>query len=214
MTSFARNGRLPGITLWTLDLDQPLPSGPALQVPAVFTRAGAREEAVLAQAMGYADATVVMQRLERGRLGYIGYIAGTLASYGWVTFDTEAIGEVGLTIHLQSDEAYIWHCATLPNHRGQRLYSALLLHIAGDLQRMHLHRAWIGTDNANLPSQNGTMLAGFQPIVEVIASPGARVHHLRRWLTAPEQLVSAARSALLGTDQAIPFLESNDQMPN
>src|SRR5712691_7337862 len=200
MTHPAEADAQPQGTLWTLDLDQPLPVGPVLQVPVVFMRAGLEVAQELAQAMDLDDPAVVLQRFENGRHCYIGRIEGTLVTYGWVTFDEEGIGELSLSIRLKAGEAYIWNCATLPAYRGQRLYPALLAHIVGELHHQGLHRVWIGTDTDNLPSQSGMALAGFQPIGDIVIS---RVLTMRRaWMRGrpgvPEQLVMDARHALLG----------------
>src|SRR5947209_16495704 len=83
---------LPQGTLWMLDLGQPLPVGPVLQVPVVFMRAGPEVAQELAQAMNLDDQALVLQRFDNGRHCYLGRIEGTLATYGWVTFDEEDIG--------------------------------------------------------------------------------------------------------------------------
>src|SRR5260370_1291350 len=160
----------PQITLRMLDLSQPLPVGPTLRVPATLTRAGPEVAQELAQAMDLGDQAMVVQRFDNGRHCYVGRIEGRLATYGWVTFDEEDIGELSLSIRLKAGEAYIWNCATLPAYRGQRLYPALLAHIVGELHHQGLHRIWIGTDADNLPSQSGIILAGFQPIGDIVIS--------------------------------------------
>jgi phospholipase/carboxylesterase len=190
----------PKSTLWMLDLGQPLPVGPVLQVPVVFMRAGPEVAQELAHAMDLDDQAVVLQRFENGRHCYVGRIEGTLATYGWVTFDEEDIGELSLSIRLKAGEAYIWNCATLPAYRGQRLYPALLAHIVGELHHQGLRRVWICTETDNLPSQSGIIHAGFQPIGDVVIS---RVLTMRRaWMQGrpgiAEQLVMDARYALLG----------------
>jgi GNAT superfamily N-acetyltransferase len=195
----------PQSTLWMLDLGQPLPVGPVLPVPVVFMRAGPEVAQELAQAMDLDDQAVVLQRFDNGRHCYLGRIEGTLATYGWVTFDEEGIGELSLSIRLKAGEAYIWNCATLPAYRGQRLYPALLVHIVGELHHQGLHRVWIGTDTNNLPSQSGIVLAGFQPIGDVVIS---RVLTMRRpWMRGrpgiSEQLVMDARYALLGEREEV-----------
>jgi phospholipase/carboxylesterase len=195
----------PQSTLWMLDLGQPLPVGPVLQVPVVFMRAGPEVAQELAQAMDLDDQAVVLQRFDNGRHCYVGRIEGRLVTYGWVTFDEEDIGELSLSIRLKAGEAYIWNCATLPVYRGQRLYPALLAHIVGGLHHQGLRRVWIGTETDNLPSQSGIVLAGFQPIGDVVIS---RVLTMRRaWMQGrpgiPEQLVMDARYALLGEGEEV-----------
>ncbi len=187
-------------TLWMLDLDQPLPVGVVPRVPVAFMQAGPEVAEELAQAMDLDDQAEVVRRFDTGRQCYIGRIDGRLVTYGWVTFDEEGIGELGLSICLKEGEAYIWNCATLPAYRGQRLYPALLTYIMGELQRSGVRRVWIGTDTDNLPSQSGLVLAGLQPIGDIFIS---HVLTMRRaWLRgrpgAPEQLVTDVRHALLG----------------
>ena len=169
-------------------------------VAATFQRAGAEAAPSLAQAMGLDDPGVVLQRFANGKRCYAGRVEDKLVTYGWVTFDEEGIGEIGLRIRLQAGEAYIWDCATLPAYRGQRLYPALLAHMLSELQNEGLRRVWLGTDADNLPSQSGVALVGFQPVVDVIMT---RVLAMRRpWVRGrpgvPEQLVMDARRALLG----------------
>ncbi len=155
--------------------------------------------------MEFDDPTAILQRFTRGCHGYIARIEGKLAAYGWVTFDEESIGELGLSIRLKTGDAYIWDCATLPAYRGQRLYPALLAHILSELQSSGLRRAWIGADTDNLSSQAGMALAGFSPAVDVIMT---RVLTIRRlWVRGrpgvPEQVVADVRQALFGKrDQA------------
>jgi GNAT superfamily N-acetyltransferase len=196
---------LPQGTLWTLDLDQPLPLGPVPRVPVVFMRAGPEVAQELAQAMDHDDPALVLQRFDHGRHCYVGRIEGTLVTYGWVTFDEEDIGELGLSIRLKAGEAYIWNCATQPAHRGQRLYPALLSHMVSELQHQGLHRVWIGADSDNLPSQSGMVLAGFQPVVDVVISRGPTMR--RTWLRGrpgvPEQLVMDVRQALFGEREEV-----------
>ena len=192
-------------TFWMLDLGQPLPIGPLPQVPVAFMRAGPEVARELAQAMNLDDEAAVLQRFDDGRHCYVGRIEGKLATYGWVTFDEEHIGELSLSIRLKAGEAYIWNCATLPAYRGQQLYPALLIHIVSELHNQGLHRIWIGADTDNLPSQRGIVLAGFQPIGDIVISDVLTMR--RAWLLGrpgiSERLVMDARQALLGEREEV-----------
>ncbi len=186
--------------LWTFNLDASLPVSVTPRVATTFQQAGPEAASSLAQEMGLDDATPVLQRFASGRRCYIGRVEDRLVTYGWITFDEEGIGEIGLHIRLQAGEAYIWNCGTAPAYRGQRLYPALLAHMLGELQGEGLHRIWLGTDADNLPSQSGVALVGFQPVVDVVMT---RVLTVRRaWIRGrpgvPEQIVTDARLALLG----------------
>jgi len=124
--------------------------------------------------MGFDHPASVLQRLSMGKHCYIVRVKGKLAGYGWITYDTEDIGEFGVSIRLNEGEAYIWDCATLPAYRGQRLYPALLTHMFGELQCAGFRQVWIGTTRDNLPSQWGIARVGCQPIVEIILCQDGR----------------------------------------
>jgi GNAT superfamily N-acetyltransferase len=157
--------------LWMLRLDKPLPGGPEPGIPVTFQRAGPEIAGELAQVMQLDNPALVSERFSTGRHCYVGRVEGKIATYGWITFDQEDVGELGLTIRLQKGEAYIWDCATLPAYRGQRLYPALLAFMLGELQRTGFQRVWIGTNADNLPSQSGVALVGCQPVLEIIQAP-------------------------------------------
>lgn len=169
MTTPSETGAL-GI-FWMMRLDRPLPDMPQehiARIPATFRRAGQEDMEELALAMGYDDTIPVLQRLSMGKHCYIARVEGKLVAYGWITFDKEHIGELGLSARLNEGEAYIWDCATLAAYRGKRLYPALLAFMFDELQRAGIRRVWIGTDADNLPSQSGVALVGCLPVVEII----------------------------------------------
>ncbi len=170
------------------------------RIPATFMRVGPEVAQELAQAMELEDAAVVLQRFARGCQCYAGRIDGRLVIYGWVTFDEESIGELGLSFRLQPGEAYIWDCATLPAFRGQRLYPALLAYMLGALYRAGMHRIWIGADEDNLPSQRGFILAGFTPVVDILMTGDAtmRKPRVRGRPGIPEEIVDDVRQAIFG----------------
>ena len=186
--------------LWMFNLDASSPVSVTPRIATAFQQAGPEAASSLARAMGLDDPALVLQRFAAGRRCYVGRVEDRLVTYGWITFDEEGIGEIGLNIRLQAGEAYIWNCGTVPAYRGQRLYPALLAHMLGELQGEGLHRVWLGTDADNLPSQSGVALVGFQPVVDVVMT---RVLTVRRaWVRGrpgvPEQIVTNARLALLG----------------
>ncbi len=108
-------------------------------------------------------------------------------------------------IHLLPGEAYIWDCGTAPTYRRQRLYAALLVHIADQLRAEGLCRVWIGADEDNVASQQGMVLAGFRPVADLVVARvlAMRLFWVRGRAGVPEMAVSDARRALLGDrDQA------------
>ncbi len=191
--------RHPG-TLWVRNLDWSVPENAAPRVPAVLRCLGLEEVESLARAMRLDQPATIQQRLAAGKRCYVAVVEGTLAAYGWVSWHEEDIGEIGMRIHLMPGEAYIWDCATVPSYRRHRLYTALLVHIAGQLRAEGLCRVWIGADANNTASQNGMALAGFRPVADLVVT---RVIALRRfWVRGragvPESVVNDARRALLG----------------
>lgn len=199
--------------LCLLDLAQPLSAHPVPCVPATFLRAEQAVAEELATAMGLADAAPVLQRLSLGRHCYIARVAGQLAAYGWLTFDKEEIGELGLSVRLLPGEAYIWDCATLPAFRGQRLYPALLVHMLEVLQQTGFRRAWIGMDADNLPSQTGATLAGFQPVIDIllVREPDAPRFVVRGYPGVACEYVQDAQYTLFGDRQtnSVPVTKKN-----
>ena len=198
------DARGPG-TLWVRNLDWPLPGNIKPRVPAIFRGIGPEEIESLAQVMRLDDPAMIEQRFAAGKRCYVAQVDGALATYGWVSFEEEEIGEIRLRIHLMPGEAYIWDCATAPPYRRLRLYTTLLLHMVDQLRAEGLCRVWIGTDGDNVASQQGIALAGFRPVADLVV---ARVIGIRRfWVRGrdgvPETIVSDARRSLLGDrDQA------------
>jgi ribosomal protein S18 acetylase RimI-like enzyme len=174
-------------TFWALSLEGTLPDAPRPRLAAQFARVDAEAAPLLARAMGLDDPAPVLQRFARQCRCYGAWVDGALAAYGWVTFDEERIGELGVRFRLAPGEVYIWDCATLPAYRGQRLYPALLGYIVKELQTEGLQLAWIGADTDNLASQKGFRLAGFQPVVDVLR-PATGLLHLRGRADGPKEL--------------------------
>jgi ribosomal protein S18 acetylase RimI-like enzyme len=187
-------------TLWVLDLNEPALEGPMPRKGVTFMRVGSEAAPSLARAMELDSLEEVLKRIAAGKRCYIGHVEDVIATYGWVTFDEEFIGELRLRIHLEPGEAYIWDCTTLPEYRGLRLYAALLWHIIHELRAQGLRRIWIGADADNLPSQVGIRLCGFHPIADFVLDYALALYTswVRGHAGAPEQLVEDARRALLG----------------
>ncbi|HLI70121.1 MAG TPA: GNAT family N-acetyltransferase [Ktedonobacteraceae bacterium] len=189
---------------WTLRLDGQLPPVTESGVPATFLHAGPELAGELAQAMGLADPVPILQRFQQGKRCHIARVADQLVTYGWITFDEEHIGELGLTVRLLPGEAYIWDCGTLPEYRGRHLYPALLAHMLRELQNDGFRRVWIGMDADNLPSQAGVARAGFQPIVDILLTHDGPTRTLlaRGYPDVSTQDIQAAQYALFGQREA------------
>jgi len=201
-------------TIWHMRLaEAALPVEPGM--PTTFDQPGLESAAELASAMGLADLSAVRQRLASGRRCYALRAGGSLATYGWVSFDGEDVGGLGLHLQLLPGEAYIWDCATQPEFRGRGLYPALLGRIVAALAAEGLRGAWIGADYHNRPSHAGINRAGFTPLADLVAAPADAGERRRLgWLVArpgigPQQLAEAERVYLGGSRQAWLFDEES-----
>lgn len=185
-------------TIWMLNLDEPTPVV-VPHVQAEFGRVELDSVPALASSIDSVTLAEFTQRLQSGRQCYTAWVDGQLVTYGWVSFEDEYIGELNLRIKLLAGEAYIWDCGTLPAYREKHLYSALLVHILGQLRAQGLCRAWIGADLENIASQRGMTRAGFHHVADLVIE---RVLAMRQvWVTGlpgvPESIVAEARRAFL-----------------
>ena len=185
-------------TIWTFNLDEIVPVIEPL-IPATFRRVGPDFVPALVSLMNSTSSEELLNRFETGRRCYASCVKDQVAAYGWVSFDDEHIGELNLRIRLLPGEVYIWDCATKPELRRNRLYSALLSYIIGELATEGLCRAWIGADMDNKPSQQGIARAGFHHVADLIV---ARVLAIRQvWVqgqpSVQEDIVEEARRAFL-----------------
>jgi hypothetical protein len=185
-------------TIWVLNLDEPTPVITPL-VPATFCRVGPESLPALVNAAGRDLSAEIRKRFDSGRRCYTAWVEGKLAAYAWVSPNEELISEFSLRIKLLPGEAYIWDCATGQNFRRQRLYSALLVYIIGELRSENLCRVWIGADLDNEASQKGIANAGFHHVADLVVS---RVLAMRLvWVQGqpgvPAHIIAEARRAFL-----------------
>lgn len=103
----------------------------------------------------------VAQRRRAGHFPYIGYMAETAVTYGWVATRQAAIGELNLVFPIPADSRYLWDFATLADWQGRGLYPRLLQEI---VQAEQAERFWILHAPENLPSGAGMQKAGFQAV--------------------------------------------------
>ncbi len=188
-------------TLWAIEMapaESSLQSQVSPRLKTSFTDARRESAPELATAMGLPDSAVVKQRFAAGSRCFVGRVDERIATYGWVSWKIECVGELERSIRLQAEEAYIWDCATLPQFRRQRLYSALLVHMAAVLQSESITRVWIGSSLGNRPSLLGFRLAGFQPAIRLyhLRLLRLRLSWWRRYQSADRALAAAARHAL------------------
>ena len=185
-------------TIWTLNLDEIVPVIKPL-IPASFRRVGPDLVPILVSTMDGVSSEELLKRMETGRRCYAACVKDQVAAYGWVSFDDERIGELNLRIRLLPGEVYIWDCATKPELRRNRLYSALLSFIVGELAAENFCRVWIGADMDNKPSQQGIARAGFHHVADLVVT---RVLAIRQvWVQGQpgvqEDIIEEARRAFL-----------------
>jgi GNAT superfamily N-acetyltransferase len=191
-------------TIWTLNLDEPVPVVLPL-IPAAFRRAGTDLLPALLAVMDGVSSAGLLKRFENGRRCYVAQVEDQIAAYGWVSLDDEYIGELNLRIKLLPGEVYIWDCATIAVFRRRHLYSALLGHILEELRAEGLCRAWIGADFENRPSQQGMARAGFHHVADLVVDRDLAMRHV--WVQGlsgvPEPIVAEARRAFLNDQDEI-----------
>ncbi len=186
-------------TIWALDLAEDVP----FVFPSIisdFERLGPGDADELAAVMGGVTRMDILMRFASGKRCYGVHVREKLAAYGWVSFDEELVGELRLRVQLIPGEAYIWDCATLPEFRRHRLYTALLSYVLSDLRFDHFKRAWIGANLDNEPSQRGIARAGFHHVANLVVERvlGMRMVWVEGWPGAPDDMVDKARRVFLG----------------
>ena len=195
-----------------------LPALPRANASAPLARFGwitAEQAGELARAIGGAALPTVGPRLADGRRCCAAWADGQLAAWGWVSYGTEHVGELGLEVRLRPDEAYIWDCATGPAFRRRGLYTALLVHMAQALSAEGVNMLWIGADYNNAPSQAGIGGAGFSAVADLVAAPPSAGERRRRaWLVArpgigPE-LLADARRVFLNNSEEVWLFEASE----
>src|SRR5512138_808017 len=88
----------PAGTIWVMNLDEPVPAI-SPRVPVTFRRIGPDLVPALVATMDRDASAELLQRFESGRRCYTAWVRDQLASYGWVSFEEEHIGELNLRIH-------------------------------------------------------------------------------------------------------------------
>jgi ribosomal protein S18 acetylase RimI-like enzyme len=182
-----------------MELDRETAPPARSHVDATYAEVGTESAGALADAMGLADGSVVVDRLALGSRCFVARVAAGIAAYGWVSQVVESIGELERPFHMQPGEAYIWDCATLPTYRRQGLYCSLLYTMATALQREGARRLWIGASRGNQPSLRGIASAGFQPVIKMTYVRLLRFKHV--WVSdypnaSPKVAVEARRGLL------------------
>jgi ribosomal protein S18 acetylase RimI-like enzyme len=192
-------------TIWAIDLGGDMPMI-LPECTAVFSRVMPESAGALAVAMGPGSLEEIRSRFSAGRHCYAAWVDGRIASYGWVSFDEEMVGELDLRLRLLLGEVYIWDCATLPAYRQKHLYSALLGYILHELcANQPVCRVWIGADLDNVASQRGIARAGFRRVANLLVERflAMRLVWIQGNPAIPDGWVAEARRVYLGNRDQI-----------
>ena len=105
------------------------------------------------------EGDLVPTRLARGCRCFGVWRDAELAGYGWLSAESEWIGELELEIKPGAGEAYIWNCFTLTPHRRRGVLRALLVGIRARAQAEGMKRVWIGS--VAIPAERAFGPSGF-----------------------------------------------------
>ncbi len=138
----------------------------------------------------------VEPRLARGCRAFAAVEDGAVVSYGWVSRAREWVGELEIHIAPGPDEAYVWNCMTLPEHRRRGHYRAVLQGIVAAARSEGMRRLWIGS--VEVPAEKADADAGFVRVLRFEVSRHGDVRRLdvRAAEGADSRLVEDARSRL------------------
>ncbi len=109
------------------------------------------------------DGDLVAPRLARGARCFAARLGREVVAFGWLSTDSEWIGEVELEISPGPDEAYIWNCATHPDHRRKGFFRAIVNGIAAQARTEGKKRLWIGS--LDIPAAKAVAQNGFVPAI-------------------------------------------------
>jgi GNAT superfamily N-acetyltransferase len=124
-----------------------------------------RDGAAAVEAAMAEERALVQFRFDRGCRCFASRLAGDVVGYGWVSAGPEWIGELGLEFRPPSTEVYLWNCVTLPEHRYQGYFRALLRAVVTAAAEESLKRLWIGSVDSWVES--ALVDAGFRPVLHI-----------------------------------------------
>jgi len=143
-----------------------------------------------------AEGDLVATRLARGCRCFGVARDGELAGYGWLSTESEWIGELELEIKPGPREAYVWNCFTLAPYRRRGVLRALLAGIRERAQSEGMKRVWIGS--VAIPAERAFGPSGFNPALAMTSITFAGFHWLQVQTAdgADPALVSAAHEVV------------------
>lgn len=146
------------------------------------------------------EGDLVAKRLARGCRCFAVWIDRAVAGYGWLSVDSEWVGELQLEIKPRAREGYIWNCVTIPEHRRKGIFKSLVIGISRAGRRSGLKRMWIGS--VAIPAERALEPAGFTPALYLDTIRVAGVH-LMRVRRAANSALSADACNVLGVQRGL-----------
>lgn len=153
-------------TFWAIEPEKGLPPVYSADVEVIFEEVATADIGNLTQAMSLPSPNLIEERFRGRRRCFCGKKDGRIIAYGWVTHGAEYVGEMERRFNLHPNEAYLWHCGTVPEWRQKGLYSALLNKIIYRLAAENIPTIWIGASRLNQPSIQGIANAGFKRVLD------------------------------------------------
>lgn len=112
-------------------------------------------------ASGEADPLRVRRRLAQGHRVFCGLHQGRVVHFSHVCASRRALLDVPVDLELRPDERFIYKCYTVPEARGQGIFTRMLREILTSLAREGVCNAYIDVAEGNSPSINAIQAAGF-----------------------------------------------------
>jgi GNAT superfamily N-acetyltransferase len=123
--------------------------------------------------MGHERELIALRRA-RGCRCFGAWIEDSLVGYGWLSTNPEWIGEAQLEIKPRGGEGYIWNCVTVPEHRRQGTFRAILAGVIQVAREEGMNRLWLGT--IAIPAEKAVAPSGFKPAIQAVAFSFAGYH--------------------------------------
>jgi len=151
------------------------------------------------------EASLVRPRFARGVRCFAAMVDGSVAGYGWLSTQPEWMGELQLEIRPGPGEGYLWNCATVPEHRRQGVFRAVLSGVSNHARASGLRRLWIGS--VAIPAERAVGPSGFRAALRFSTWRLGPAHVLRSQASpdADPKLIIEARLVLGSHDTPMPL---------
>lgn len=143
------------------------------------------------------DERVVRERLDRGCRAFAiwRWHDKATVSWLWVSIGQEYGPPVRRMLGIPGGSCYGWDAGTVELHRGRGLFAWLLEWTGWRTAESGMRVTWNGILDDNRPGQRAHALAGFRPVLRVVAVHEPAVVGIRTWACdyADERFVARAR---------------------